>query len=207
MARRVRAPRPAFAIAMVAVVLVCLVCVGCGRGPRANGGGDRATDGVEAPAEEAGLGPMDERERAAWASARDGDPEEQMRLTDAIACEGLHQRAQEGDATTRAVALRAMRYCRDFGELPWLAQVAAGDNDGEARLALEAIGELAARPRRATDPEDALELHEGCAELLALARSPKKARERRVLAVSALRMLAERGCVARAEIPAELDAR
>jgi hypothetical protein len=149
---------------------------------------------------------MDERERAAWASARDGDPEEQMRLADAIACEGLHQRAQEGDATTRAVALRAMRYCRDFGELPWLAQVAAGDDDGEARLALEAIGEIAARPRRATDPEDALELHEGCAGLLALARAPKKPRERRVLAVSALRMLAERGCVARTEIPAELDA-
>jgi hypothetical protein len=150
---------------------------------------------------------MDERERTAWASAKDGEPEEQMRLADAIACEGLRQRAQEGDATTRAVALRAMRYCRDFGELPWLAQVAAGDDDGEARLALEAIGELAARPRRATDPEDALELHEGCAGLLALAHATKKPRERRVLAVSALRMLAERGCVARTEIPAELDAR
>ncbi len=180
--------------------------MGCGRGSHASGAGGSGAGSEESPAEVAGLGPMDERERAAWASARDGDPEEQMRLADAIACEGLHQRALEGDAGTRAVALRAMRYCRDFGELPWLAQVAAGDDDGEARLALEAIGELAARPRRATDPDDALELHEGCAGLLALARGAKKPRERRVLAVSALRMLSERGCVARADIPAELDA-
>jgi hypothetical protein len=151
---------------------------------------------------------MDGRERAQWAAADDGgDPEELMRLADAIGCEGLHQRAREGDATARGLAIRAMRYCRDFGELPWLVQVASGADDREARLALEAIGELAARPRKATDPDDALELHDGCAGLLELARSTKKPKERRVLAVSALRMLAERGCVARTEIPTELDAR
>jgi hypothetical protein len=180
--------------------------VGCHRGSRANGTG-AGTAGEESASEVAPLGPMDERERAQWAAAKDGDAEELMRLADAIGCEGLRQRAQEQDAAPRAVAIRAMRYCRDFGELPWLSEVAAGGDDGEARLALEAIGELAARPRRATDPEDALELHEGCTGLLDLARSAKKSRERRVLAVSALRMLAERGCVARTEIPTDLDAR
>jgi hypothetical protein len=150
---------------------------------------------------------MDGRERAQWAAAKDGDSEELMRLADGLGCEGLHQRAQEEDAITRAVAIRAMRYCRDFFELPWLAEVADGANDAEARIALETIADLVAQPRRATDPEDAFELREGCSALLALARSPKKPRERRVLAVSALRMLADRGCVARADIPAELDAR
>jgi hypothetical protein len=189
-------------------IAVASVVVGCGRGPRANPTTGPATGrGEEPDAEAAALGPMDERERAQWTAAKDGDAEELMRLADSIGCEGLRQRAQEEDAITRAIAIRAMRYCRDFLELPWLARVATGPNDGEARLALEAAVELAARPRRATDPEDGLELREGCSELLALARSTKQPRERRVLAVGALRMLAERGCVARTEIPAELDAR
>ena len=66
---------------------------------------------------------------------------------------------------------------------------------------------MAARPRRATDPEDADELHAGCGALLSLARSASRSRERRVLAVHALRMLAERGCVRRADIPTDPDAK
>jgi hypothetical protein len=149
--------------------------------------------------------PMDERERAQWAAAKDGDPEELMRLADLIGCEGLHERAS-GSAELRSVAIRAMRYCGDFSELPWLAELAGGSSDVDAREALDVIVHLAARPRQATDPEDAEELHEGCAALLAIARDGNRLRERRVLAIRALRMLAERSCVRRTDIPADLDA-
>jgi hypothetical protein len=82
-----------------------------------------------------------------------------------------------------------------------------GSSDDDAKAALESIVELAARRRRATDPEDADELHAGCVALLDLARSTERSKERRVLAIRALRMLAERGCVKRADIPTDLDAR
>jgi hypothetical protein len=149
---------------------------------------------------------MDARERAQWASAAEGDPEELLRLANLVGCEGLRERAL-ADASLRRVAVRAAAYCPDLSELPWLAEVAGGPDDAEARSALETIGDLAAAPRRATDPEDAPELHEGCASLLALSRAVERPKERRVLAIRALRMLAERGCVTRADIPAELDAR
>jgi hypothetical protein len=94
----------------------------------------------------------------------------------------------------------------DFSELPWLAQVATTGTDDDARVALDAVVELAARPRRATDPEDADELHVGCGALLDLARGGERPKERRVLAIRALRMLTDRGCVKKADIPTELDA-
>lgn len=147
--------------------------------------------------------PMDPREAAQWAAAKDGDADELARLEDLVGCEGLRDRAE--DAQLRATALQAMQYCRDFSELPYLAQVAATGKDDDARLALDAIVELAARPRRATDPEDADELHAGCGTLLDLARRKEAQKERRVVAIRALRMLSERGCVKRADIPTELD--
>ena len=99
-----------------------------------------------------------------------------------------------------------MQFCHDFSELPWLAQVGTTGTDDEARAALDAVVELAARPRRATDPEDADELHVGCGALLDLARGAERPKERRVLAIRALRMLTDRGCVKKADIPTELDA-
>jgi hypothetical protein len=40
-----------------------------------------------------------------------------------------------------------------------------------------------------------------------MARDTSRPRERRVLAIRALRMLAERGCVSRGDVPGDLDAR
>jgi hypothetical protein len=148
---------------------------------------------------------MDEREREAWAQADGGDPAELLRLVDLVGCSELPARAAVPGL--RVLAVRAMRYCPDFSELPWLAGVASTGTDDVAIEALETVVDLAARPRRAVDPEDADELHAGCAALLGLARSTDRPRPRRVLAVRALRMLAERGCVQRAEIPTELDAK
>jgi hypothetical protein len=87
-----------------------------------------------------------------------------------------------------------MQYCPDFSELGWLARVAQEGNDAEAHTALETVDLLAARPRRATDPEDADELHAGCAQLAAMADANSRPGDRRLLAVRALRMLADRGC-------------
>jgi hypothetical protein len=162
-----------------------------------------AGDGVRAPSDDAG--PMDEREAQAWADADGGEPQELMRLTNLVGCETLRERA--ADATRRATAVRAMAYCADFSELPWLADVASGGGDDDALAALSAVIEQAARPRRATDPEDAEELHAGCGALLALARAVDRPKPRRVLAIRALRMLADRGCVARADIPTDLDSK
>lgn len=147
---------------------------------------------------------IDPREAAQWAAAREGEPEELMRLADLVGCEGLADGAAIPDL--RPTALSAMQYCRDFSELPLLAQVATEGNDADARLALGSAVALAARPRRSVDPEDADELHAGCVTLLSLARAVDRPRDRRVLAIRALRMLSEYGCVKRPDIPSDLDA-
>jgi hypothetical protein len=51
------------------------------------------------------------------------------------------------------------------------------------------------------------ELGEGCRALLELSRSSSQPRPRRVAAVRALRMLSERGCVKRSDIPSDFDAK
>lgn len=199
----------------VLLALAFLTLAGCGKSTAQSasmpsssvpsaGAGDAAP---AASTEGAGPPAMDAREAAAWAAAggKDAEPEELARLADLVGCVGLRERADEADL--RGTALRAMQYCRDFSELPWLAQVATTGTDEEAKAALDAAVELAARPRRATDPEDADELHTGCGALLELARGADRPKGRRVLAIRALRMLSERGCVKKAEIPTELDAK
>jgi hypothetical protein len=201
------------------LAVAILVGMGCGKstapsasmpspGVPSATGGDAASIAAAGAGDDAGLAPMDAREAAQWtaAGAKDVDPEELARLADLVGCEGLRERGVEA-AERRMTALRAMQYCRDFSELPWLADVATTGSDEEARAALDAAVELAARPRRATDPEDADELHVGCGTLLALAKGAERPKERRVLAIRALRMLVDRGCVKKADIPTELDAK
>ncbi|HEY4014426.1 MAG TPA: hypothetical protein VGM06_13885 [Polyangiaceae bacterium] len=173
----------------------------------------KSTHPASGSAESAGEGdppdsappPMDAREAAQWAAAQQGDAEELMRLEDLVGCEGLRDRSD--DPSRRMTALRAMEYCPDFSELPWLADWATQGPDADARAALETIGALAARPRRATDPEDADDLRAGCGALLSLAKSASRPRDRRVRAVHALRMLADRGCVKRTDIPTDFETR
>jgi hypothetical protein len=184
------------------VGIALLSAIGCGRGTSSASPSASAENGTEG--ESAGVvAPMEALEAAQWAAAAQGEAEELMRLEDLVGCQGLRDRASQRDR--RDTAIRAMQYCTDFSELPWLVQVATEESDADARAALEAIDEIAARPRRATDPEDAEELHAGCGALLALARSTSRPRERRVLAVGALRMMSERGCPRRADIPSGVD--
>jgi hypothetical protein len=94
-----------------------------------------------------------------------------------------------------------------FAGLELLGEAAKGPSDAEADAALDSAIDLAARPRRALDPEDFTEMKAGCTSLLALATDAKAPRPRRVKAIRALRMLADRGCVDPAQLPSDLDAR
>ena len=140
-----------------------------------------------------------------WLRARDGDGAELARLVDEEGSLGLVERG--ADPQLRLTALRALAYAKDFVGLPWLSEVAEEGSDADAALALDAAIELAARPRRDTDPEDADELHDGCTRLFELSKKETAPKERRIGAIRALRMLADRGCVKRDQIPKDLDAR
>ncbi len=142
---------------------------------------------------------LDPREADLWARAEDGGADDLLRLADREGSSGLVERA--ADLSLRRTALRAMAFVHDFVGLPLLAEAAAGSDEADARAALESAVELAAARRTARDPEDAEELKEGCERLLALAKDASAPKARRVLAVDALRMLSERGCVTREEIP------
>jgi hypothetical protein len=203
-------------LAVLAASCVVLGVTGCGRStasgatppPDGLAGGRSAADAAGSghpPAASEGPTPLEPLEVEEWARANAGDEDALLRLVDHIGCDGVRDRAR--DPSLRTAALRAMGRCPDFSELPWLADVATSGSEADATEALGAIVDQAARPRRATDPEDAEELSEGCAKLLALARATGSPRARRVSAIRALRMLAERGCVKRTDIPADLDAR
>jgi hypothetical protein len=102
-------------------------------------------------------------------------------------------------------ALAALAYAEDFTPLPFLAGVASTGTDAEAARALASVESLAALSPRTRDPEDALELREGCDRLAALARQADAAKGRRARAVSILRMLALAGFIKEDAIPVDLD--
>jgi hypothetical protein len=197
----------------VAVVLGAVALVACGKSTP----GASTPDGSKAPdagalaasAAPATDSPLDDL----WKRAKDGDADDLARLADREGEAGLRARA-ERDPSLRLTAIRALAEAPEPGvflALPFLARAAAGPDETEATAALESTIDLAARPRRATDPEDAAELKEGCDLLLAFARDPKDGgavpRARRVKAIRALRMLADRGCVDPAQVPQDLDAK
>jgi hypothetical protein len=194
-------------IAAGAVVLAMVLygaCGGCGKG---TGPGPNATPATSSapvanrttlPAE---AGPVAERDVAMWTSAREGTTEDLASLATHEGAAGLVEAANEADL--RPTALRAMGYARGWAQLPYLAQVAAGKSDDDAHLALEAVGELAARPRRSEDVEDADELREGCEKLAAIARDAARGRDRRIPAIRALRMMP----CPKLDLPSDLDAK
>lgn len=169
-------------------------CSGCSRRPS-------ATNEVPSAASVAPDAAPPPRDPALWAPAKEGEPEDLAALAVKEGAAGLVEAA--GDPSMRPTAIRAMGYARGWAQLPFLAQLAAAPDDGEARMALDAVIELAARPRRSEDPEDAEELKEGCEGLLALAKDDKRPRGRRVSAVRALRMMP----CPRADLPTDLDAK
>ncbi len=189
-------------VVLIAALTIPLVTLACPRKSptRADAG---QGDGGDAAAAE----PRDPRETELWERAEDGEADDLARLADRVGTDGLIETAANTAGTERQTALRALGFTADLSALSFLADVGTKGSDPDAQAALDSAAAIAAQPRRQVDPEYALELHAGCAELLALAKDEKRPRLRRVAAIRALRMLAERGCVKREEIPADLDAK
>ena len=197
--------RLALVATLACVASVVAACSACGKGGGA-GGTNVAAGTSSAPAisrtsfpPEAGAAMV--RDVAMWTSAREGQTEDLASLATHEGAAGLVEAA--ADAELRQTALRAMGFARGWAQLPYLARTASEPDDEEARLALESAVELSARRRTAEDVEDATELREGCEKLGALARDAERPRERRILALRALRMMP----CPKQELPADLDAR
>jgi hypothetical protein len=190
--------------ALVLAMVLYGACGACGKGTAAGPNVPPAASSAPV-ANRASLppeaGPVAARDVAMWTSAREGTSEDLASLATHEGAAGLVEAAAEVDL--RPTALRAMGYARGWAQLPYLAQTAVGTSDDEARLALEAVNELAVRPRRSEDVEDAEELEEGCKKLGALARDSAKARERRIPAIRALRMMP----CPKQDLPTDLDAK
>ena len=197
--------RLALVATLACVASVVAACSACGKGGGA-GGTDVAAGTSSAPAinrtsfpPEAGAAMV--RDVAMWTSAREGQTEDLASLATHEGAAGLVEAA--ADPELRKTALRAMGFARGWAQLPYLARTATEPDDEEARLALDSAVELSARRRTAEDAEDATELREGCEKLGALARDAERPRERRILALRALRMMP----CPKQDLPADLDAR
>ncbi len=209
----------------LAWVAGAIACGGCGRSAPASAalpdgaeGSRRGDASAAAPA----VGVADRVREDLWARAaratRDagdagaagGDADDLARLADREGASGLVERGRaDTDHAVVLASIRAMAFAPEpgaFAGLPFLAEAARGSDDALAQAALESALDLAARPRRQIDPEDAAEMKEGCDDMVALAKDAKAARARRVAAIRALRMLADRGCVDPASLPTDLDA-
>ena len=190
------------------IALAGAFVVACGRGTVPNAAlpdGARVTDAAVLAAVVAPDPVLEEL----WTRAKGGDADDLARLADREGESGLAERGRS-DPAARMAAIRAMAFAPEpgaFGGLPFLAEAARGTDEPQAQAALESAIDLAARPRRAVDPEDAAEMKAGCDSMLALAKDVKAPRARRVNAIRALRMLADRGCVDPAALPTDLDAR
>lgn len=201
-------PRRVAGAAVAVAALACgawATCSACGKGPGAGvqtapgtAGAVAVVSRTSAPVE---AGAAVVRDVAMWTSAREGAPEDLASLATHEGAAGLVEAAAEPEL--RATALRAMGFAPGWAQLPYLARVASGNDDEEAKLALESTVELGARPRKAEDVEDEPELREGCEKLGALARDTGRARERRIVALRALRMMP----CPQQELPTDLDAR
>ena len=112
-----------------------------------------------------------------WARANDedgGTEDDLARLARREGVAGLIERGAH--PAWRRAAARALGQTRGFSALAWLAEVGASDDDGDAIAALESAVDLAAQPRRATDPDDAEEIRAGCDKLGSIANTERRSR-------------------------------
>jgi hypothetical protein len=186
--------------------LVLVLAIAACRGGAATGSPSSGEALPEAAVEAGATAtPRDPLVEDLWQQAADGELADLARLHDREGDTGLIERAAV--PAYRMTALAALACGDDFEALPFLADVAASGTDAEADVALASAQSLAAVPRRARDPEDALELRQGCERLLGLARKVDAPRSRRAKAISALRMLESTGCLRGEAPPIDLDAK
>ena len=192
--------------AVLAAVGLFAACGACGRAttstPAGGAAAARQGDGEGTASGREGEGnARAAHEDRRWALAKDGEDEDLATLAVYEGALGLVEGASDPDL--RATAIRAMAFARGWAQVPYLATIAGGKDEGDAKLALASLGALGVRPRASEDAEDAAELAEGCALLVTLARASDRDRGRRVGAIRAVRSMP---CPP-AELPAELDAK
>jgi hypothetical protein len=179
------------------LALTMVAALGCGRGQGTTAGSPKGplADGSASSAATVAP-PRTEQDETLWARAKEGEPDELARLAHREGPAGLIERGARPE--WRRTAIQALAYSDSstnlWVALPWLAEVADGPNAEEAQLAVETSAALASRPRRAVDPEDAVELRAGCDRLTAVAKNAQRPKPVRVGAIRTLRMLADFGC-------------
>ena len=140
-----------------------------------------------------------------WRRALERDPIDLARLADREGAGGLLEGLEEGGPVALA-ALAALPFADDAeAAFQRLGEIVRQLDPAATAPVLEAIVDMAARPRRQTEPLDPPGLR-SCAEaLMTLAERKNLSKSVRAPAISALRLLAERGAVAAAAIPTDLD--
>jgi len=140
-----------------------------------------------------------------WRRALDRDPIDLARLADREGAGGLLEGLEEGGPIALA-ALAALPFADDAdAAFQRLGEIVRQLDPAATAPVLEAIVDMAAKPRRQTEPVDPPGLR-SCAEaLMTLAEQKSLAKSVRAPAISALRLLVERGAVAAAAIPTDLD--
>jgi hypothetical protein len=140
-----------------------------------------------------------------WRRALDGDPIDLARLADREGAGGLLEGLEEGGPIGLA-ALAALPYADD-AETAYqrLGEIVRQLDPAATSPVVQAIVDMAAKPRRQREPLDPAGMR-SCAEaLLTVAERKNLAKTVRAPVISALRLLAERGAVNAATIPTDLD--
>jgi hypothetical protein len=136
---------------------------------------------------------LDSRGRDLYAIASQGEDPDVQRFGEYVGAAGLIElsRAKE----SRSTALAAMAYAPSLSCVGVLAEAAKEGSEDDARVSLESLRAIAARPRVSDDLEDFAELEYACGALLELANDAEPSRRDRARrATSVLRMLTDRGC-------------
>jgi hypothetical protein len=140
-----------------------------------------------------------------WRRALDGDPVDLARLADREGTGGLLEGLEEGGPIALA-ALAALPLADDRdAAFQRLGEIVRQLDARAVGPVVQAIAEIASRPRRQTEPLDPPGMRSCGDALLTLAEQKSVAKPVRARAISALRLLAERGAVNAEKIPTDLD--
>jgi len=185
-----------------ALALSILVIASC------RGKGDVVTDAAPAPS--LGAKPAQESARAKdefWRYAGSQDAVDLARLADREGAGGLLEGLEEG-GPIGLLALQALPFADDAeAAYQRLGEVARQIDPVESGPVVRAIADIARRPRRQTEPLDPPGLRSCGEALLVLANKKNLSNGVRAGAITALRLLSERGAVDPKLIPTDLDAR
>jgi hypothetical protein len=170
--------------------------------------GDVIPDAAPAPKFFAKPAKESERERDdLWRRASSRDPMDLARLADREGAGGLLDGLEEG-GPLGLVALAALPFADDAdAAFQRLGEIVRQIDPGESAPVVDAIRAMALRPKRQIEPVDPPGLRSCAQALLEMAENKKLANGVRASAITALRLMSEKGAVAASAIPTDLDAR